>query len=110
VPLDVVERPCLPVGENESLGVRVIAVGAELQDHPVPRIVHTLRAPLVGNVVGGHAQVLRGVVGAQVGAVTQHRPVLHQAAGLVDLLAPDYVVLSEEHLTGFAEHLVGQGH
>ena len=94
--LDVVECRGLPVGQHQRLGVWVVAVGAELGDHPIPRVGHTLRTQLIGDVVGCHPQVFGGVIGPQVGAVAQHRPVLHQPAGLVQLLALGDVIAGEQ--------------
>jgi len=94
--LDAVEFGGLPVGEYQRLGVGVVAVGPELGDHPISRVGHTLSPQLITNIVGCHPQVFGGVVGPQVGAVAQHRPVLHQPAGLVQLLAPGDVVAGEQ--------------
>ena len=108
--LDSVERRGLPVGEHQRLGVRVVAVGPELGDHTIARVGHALRAQLVGDVIGRHPQVFSGVVGPQVGAMAQHRSVLHQSAGLVQLLALGDVVAGEQDLARFADHPVRQRH
>jgi hypothetical protein len=84
---DAVERGPLLFGEDQSLGGGVVAVGSEVPNHGGMRIPDTLRLELLGDVVGGPAQVVGGVVGAQVGPMPDHGPVFVQTAGLKQLLA-----------------------
>ena len=42
--------------------------------------------------------------------MTQHRPVLHQTAGLIELLAAGDVVLVNSTGAGLADHFVGHRH
>ena len=110
VALDVFERRGLPVGEHERLGRGVVPVGPELGDDPIALLGHALCPQLISNVVGGHPQVFRGVIGPQVGAVAEHRPVLHQPAGLIQLLTAGDVGAGEEGLAGFVDHPLRHRH
>ena len=90
----------LGLGELEHARPLVVAVGAEVLDGALASAIGALAAVAPLNVVRGPAQVVRGVVGAQVGAVAEHRAVLHEAVVEEDLLAALDVALGVNQLAG----------
>lgn len=108
--LEMVEGGRLLIGEHQRLGVGVVAVGAKLGHHPFLRVSSPLCPPLRGHIVGRHAQIFRGVVGTEVSAMPQHRPVLHQAARLIELLAAGDLGAAEQHLARLTNNVGRQRH
>ena len=108
--LEAFESLCLPVGEHQGSSALVKPVGSELRDHPLSDLGFTGALELRGDIVGGAAQIISGVIRTEVGTMTVHRTVLHQAARLEQLLAAGDLGGGEQHLTGFVDDLVGHGH
>ena len=107
---DAVEGGGLLVGEGQGLGGGVVAVGSEVVDHSRVRVADALRPELLLDVIGRTAQIVGGVVGAQVGPVPDHGSVFVQAACLVQLLAAGDVGAGEQHPARGGDHLVGHRH
>ena len=107
---DAVECGGLLVGEDQSLGGGVVAVGAEVPDDGGLRIAEALRLELFADVVGGAAQIVGGVVGAQIGPMPDHRSVFVQTPRLKELLAAGDVGAGEQHLARLGDHFVGHRH
>ncbi len=80
---DAVECGCLLVGEGQGFSRGLVAVGPEILDYGGVRIANSLRAELCLDVVAGAAQIIGGVVGAEVRAVPDHGPVFVQTACLI---------------------------
>ena len=90
--------------ERERAGALVVAVGAELGDRAARRAVGAGAAVPADHEVRGAAQVVGGVVRAQVGAVAEDRAVLHEAVVEEDLLALVDVRRRVEHLPRGVDH------
>ena len=97
----------LGLGELEHARPLVVTVGAEVLDRTPAGAIGALAAVAALNVIRGPAQIVRGVVGAQVGAVAEHRPVLHEAVVEEDLLAALDLALGVNQLTGGIDHPLG---
>ena len=86
----VADEPAVGLGlrrrQLERLRALVIAVGPEVVDRLLDRAVRARPAVAAPDEVGRPAQVVRRVVGPQVGAVAEDRAVLHQAVVEEDLL------------------------
>ena len=88
----------LGLGELENARPLVIAIGAKVLDRAPSRAIGALAAVAARDVVRGPAQVVGGVVGAQVGAMAEYRPVLHEAVVEEDLLPALDVALGVDQL------------
>ncbi len=101
------ERPVrgrLRGGEAQPPGALVVAVGTEVGDRLARGVAGCRPAVRPDRKVGRTAQVVGGEVRAEVGAVSERRPVLHQAVVQEDLLARRDVTPGEDHATLWVDH------
>jgi hypothetical protein len=110
-----VVRPQLPEGARlgravgERMGALVVAVRPELVDRLLPRLVGRGTPGRVADDQRGAMQVVRGVVGPQIRAVTEDRPVFHEAVLEEDLLPGADVRAGEERLPAGRDDAVRDG-
>ena len=112
---EVVAVVSFELGEGTRLGpgVRracppgVVAVRLEVGDRLLARAVGARAAVLAFNRERRPMKVVGGVVGAQVGAVAEDRPVLHQAVVEKDALPVADVVAGEDRLPGGVDDAIG---
>ena len=110
VALQLLEGADLLVGEDERAGVLVEAVGALHLRGGLARVLDALLLQLLADVLGAQAQVLGGVVGAQVGAVPEDGAVLLDPAGQEDVLPAGDVLPGVDDLAVLADDLLRQRH
>ncbi len=96
--------------EDQRLGRLVVAVGAQFGDHAIVDLRHTGGGEFVCHPVGRSAQIVGGVVGAEIPAVAVDRAVLHEPAGLEQLLTAGDVGPAEHRLTGLVDDPLRQRH
>ncbi len=97
----------LGLGELENAGPLVVAVGAEVLDRASSGAVGALASVAARHVVGSPAQVVGGVVRAEVCAVAEHRAVLHEAVVEKDLLPALDVALVVDQLARGIHYALG---
>ena len=110
VALDVLEGPYLQVGQHQGPGVRVVAVGPHDLDELAAGVLDAGGLELVEDEQRRAAQVVGGVVRAEVSAVTHDRAVLLQATAQEDLLTGRDVRTGEDDLALGVDHLLGLRH
>ena len=95
-------------GQGQRAGALVVAIRAEVLDGPPRRRVRPAAAVGARDEVRGAAQVVRRVVRAEVGAVPEHRAVLHEAVVQEDLLTLAHVPCGVEHPATGIDDAVGR--
>ncbi len=97
VPHERLERGRPLRADRERPGPLVVAIGAEVLDRPAGRRVRARSAVCAPDDVRRAPQVVGGEVRAEVGAVPEDRPVLHEAVVQEHLLALGDVARRVEH-------------
>ena len=96
-------------GQRERAGALVVAVGAEVLDRAAHRAVRARSAVRGAHEVRCAAQIVGGVVRAQVCAVPEDRAVLHQPVVQEDLLAGLHISGRVEHRPRWIDDTLGIG-
>ena len=94
-------------GQLELAARLVVAIGPEVRDRAPRRGVGALPAVAAPHLLRGAPQVVGGVVGTEIGAVAEHRAVLHEPVVEEDLLAALDVALGVEDLALGVDHALG---
>ena len=94
------ECPGLSGAVGDRVGRRVVAIGLEVVDRPLLGAIDAFTPVLVLHRQRRPVQVIVGEVRAEVGAVAEYRPVLHQPVVKEDLLAGADVTSGEQNPAG----------